>query len=137
MKNLLKVSEAATLALHTMTMLAANPSRKVPAREIAAVYRVSEAHLAKVLQRLGKAGLVHSTRGPKGGFTLGKKPARITLLTVFEAVEGPLGFRNCMFAKKVCKGDRCVMGTALQEANQVLKDYLTKTTLAEFTPDGC
>ena len=132
MKNLLKVSEAATLALHTMAMLAANPSRKVPAREVAAAYKVSEAHLAKVLQRLGKAGLVSSTRGPKGGFLLGKKPARITLLSVFEAVEGPIGFRNCMFAKKACKGEHCVMGNALRDANQVLKDYLTQTTLAEF-----
>ena len=132
MKNLLKVSEAATLALHTMTMLAADQTRKIPAREVAATYKVSEAHLAKVLQRLGKAGLVNSTRGPKGGFTLGKKPARITLLAVFEAVEGPIGFRNCMFGRKVCKGDHCVMGTALRDANQILKDYLTQTTLAEF-----
>jgi Rrf2 family protein len=133
-KNLVKISEAATLALHTMSTLAANPDRRVPAREIAELFKVSEAHLAKVLQRLGKAGLVASTRGPRGGFTLSKKPGRITLLAVFEAVEGPLGFRSCLFAKKMCKGDHCVMGTALQEANQVLRDYLTNTTLEGFAP---
>jgi Rrf2 family protein len=131
-KNLLKVAEAASLAVHTMATLVTHQERRVSAKEIAAFHKVSEAHLAKVLQRLGRAGLVTSVRGPKGGFTLGKKPERITLLAVFEAVEGPIGFRDCMFPKKVCRGKACVMGDALHDANQILRDYLTTTTVAEL-----
>ncbi len=63
MANLLKISEAASLALHTMGYLAANDRRLVTTHQIGEVLRASEAHLAKVLQRLARVGLVDSTRG--------------------------------------------------------------------------
>ncbi|MCF8044104.1 MAG: Rrf2 family transcriptional regulator, partial [Desulfarculaceae bacterium] len=74
MQQLLKISEAASLALHTMGLLASRPGEQVPTRELAARLKVSEAHLAKVMQRLGRAGLVRSQRGPKGGFALERNP---------------------------------------------------------------
>ena len=54
----LKLSEAASLALHSMVLSAVFPGRKVSAREIATELDVSEAHLAKVLQRLARRGRI-------------------------------------------------------------------------------
>jgi DNA-binding IscR family transcriptional regulator len=64
MSNILKISEAASLALHTTVILAANPNRLVSTKKLASQLHASEAHLSKVLQRLEKADIVNSTRGP-------------------------------------------------------------------------
>jgi hypothetical protein len=56
------------------------------ARYLANRFEISEAHLAKVLQRLVKAELLRSVRGPRGGFILTRAPESVTLLEVFEAV---------------------------------------------------
>ena len=78
MANLLKVSEAASLALHSMVLIAEKSPKLISARAMAERLNVSEAHLSKVLQRLGRDGLVRSIRGPGGGFTLLKKPEEVT-----------------------------------------------------------
>lgn len=48
----------------------------------------SRHHVAKVLQRLGQTGLIASKRGPGGGFFLKVKPDKISLLDIYESVEG-------------------------------------------------
>ena len=110
MANMLKISEAASLALHTMVYLAANDARLATTHEIGEVLRVSEAHLAKVLQRLGKVGLVEATRGPKGGFRLAKPGSEISLLQVYEAIEGPLADITCFLREPICRGDNLHAG---------------------------
>ena len=67
MTNIAKLSEASSMGIHAVLYLAANPNRSIPLKEIAESIAVSEAHLAKVFQRLGKAGKVKATRGPTGG----------------------------------------------------------------------
>ena len=88
--NMLRISEAASIALHTMAYLARNKDRMVSTHEIAGAMGLSENHLAKVRQRLVKAGLVEAQRGPSGGFMLSRPAEDITLLEVYEAIEGPL-----------------------------------------------
>ena len=58
MPTVLRISDAAALALHAMVMLAEAPERRMSAKAIASELDASQAHLAKVLQRLAKAGLV-------------------------------------------------------------------------------
>jgi len=133
MPNVLRVSEAASLALHTMVLLAANSGKLLSTREIASTLKVSEAHLSKVLQRLAREGLVESIRGPKGGFALARSSGRITLLEVYEAIEGPLGDTDCLLSKRLCDGDNCIMGPLLRDTNRKVREYLSKTTLAGVT----
>ena len=133
MANLLKISEAASLALHTMVYLAAKNERLVTTHEIGEVLRVSEAHLSKVLQRLGKVGLVDATRGPKGGFCLAKAGDDISLLEVYEAIEGPLQDSVCLLDEPVCQGHKCILGGLLEMVNQQAREYLAGTTLTDLT----
>lgn len=132
MAVLLRISEAASLALHTVVLLAAEPGRVVSTGEIASTLRVSAAHLAKVLQRLAKAGLVRSIRGPKGGFILGRAGEEITLLEVYEAVEGPLVLSDCLFSEPICSGERCILGGLLEEVNDRVRGYLAETRISEL-----
>ncbi len=133
MANLLKISEAASLALHTMVYLAANHRRLLTTHEIGEVLHVSEAHLAKVLQRLAKVGLVDSTRGPRGGFCLGRPAADISLLEVYETIDGPLGDSVCLLGTPICTGEECILGGLLETVNRQVGEYLASTTLADLT----
>lgn len=132
MDNILKISEAASLAMHACTYLAAKNGEKVSTREIASALDASEHHLAKVMQRLTKAALVTPARGPKGGFVLARKPDTITLLEVYEAIEGDFMASNCLLGSKVCKGEKCILGDLLEMLNREVLDYLKGTRLSEI-----
>ncbi len=129
---MLKLSEAASLALHTMVYLAGLPGRHVSVKHIAGELDVSEAHLSKVLQRLARERLVNSVRGPKGGFSLNRSYQEISLLDIYESIEGPLHDRHCFRTTSVCNGKECIFGGLLGDVNAQVKDYLSNTKLPEL-----
>lgn len=130
MKNALNISEAYSLALHAMAYIASQgKSRPVSAREISSGLGVSEAHLSKVLQRLTRAGILRSSRGPGGGFSLSRPEGDITLLDIYESVEGPLKLDDCLIGTKICGGKGCIFDDLLHNVNALFKDYLENTTV--------
>jgi len=130
MPRLVNISEAVSLALHTMALLATVDQRRFRNREIADLFNASGHHLAKVMQRLVKAELVDSICGPHGGFLLGRPADQITLLDVYEAIDGPLGEEGCLLKETICSGQDCILGKALHSIQKQLRDYLDNTTLA-------
>jgi Rrf2 family protein len=129
----LKISEAASLAMHALGYLARREDgRPITSREIANRFEISEAHLSKVLQRLGKAEYVRSIRGPRGGFILTRAPESVTLLKVFEAIEGRFEPSQCLLSSSICEGETCILGQIVVEANNMLRTRLAGTTLAEI-----
>lgn len=133
MANVLKISDAASMAFHAAVYLAANEDRHISAGEIAGTLKVSENHLSKVLQRLTRAGLVRSIRGPKGGYLL-KRPAQdITLLEVYEAIEGKLATTDCLLGEPVCDGQKCILGGLLKSVDSQVRDYLASRRISELT----
>ncbi len=130
MPSILNISDAASLALHGMAVLAQQGQKMVCAHQVASELNVSEAHLAKVLQRLVKAGLIESIRGPKGGFRLNKPADQIRLLDIYQAVEGSLARGTCLFNKALCNGHKCIFGSILGKANALVSGHLTNTTLS-------
>jgi len=129
---MLRISEAASLAIHTVVYLAGHTDALVSTRDIAKVLHASEAHLSKVLQRLARVGLVRSIRGPKGGFALLKPANKIPLLEVYEAIEGPINSSVCLLDEPACKTGRCVMGSILRGVYAEIDSYLTRTTVASL-----
>lgn len=130
MSSFLKISEAASLAIHAMLHISESRDGPVSSKEIASRMGASEAHLGKVLQRLAHVGLVQSTRGPKGGFTLARPPDQVSLLEIYEAIDGPLPDGCCLFGTPVCSRNLCVFGGLLQSTTRQIRDYMTKTTLS-------
>lgn len=133
MSQALRISEAASLGLHSMALLAARTQRPLATHEMAKELRVSEAHLSKVLQRLAKAGLVGATRGPGGGFELAKDPADVSLLEVYETIDGPLGCDECLLGTPTCQGEACLLGDLIKSVNEQMRTYLSSTHLADIT----
>jgi Rrf2 family protein len=130
MKNVLNISEAYSLALHATAYLASRgKDRRVSAHEISGRLGVSEAHLSKVLQRLTRSGILHSSRGPGGGFSLARPDGDITLLDIYESVEGPLKLDDCLIGTKICGGKSCIFDDLLHDVNEKFRDYLENTTV--------
>ena len=83
----MKLQQNTLLALYSALEFAAAPARQLTVAEIAAKYRASPHHLAKVLRRLGRSGLLHAARGVGGGYRFAGNPKRITLMDVIELFE--------------------------------------------------
>jgi Rrf2 family protein len=133
MSGVLKISDAASIAIHAMVYLASlKDGRLASTKEIANTYGVSEAHLSKVIQRLAHSGLVKTFRGPNGGISLAKSPDKITLLNVYESIEGSLSSSACLLGTKKCGGAGCILGDLLQSLNKQVKTRLSGTKLSDF-----
>jgi Rrf2 family protein len=78
----------AVQALAHMAVLKANPI--VVSRIVAQTCGLPEKYLLKVLKPLTTAGLLHSLKGPNGGYRLARPAKSITLLEIVEAVDGPV-----------------------------------------------
>jgi Rrf2 family protein len=131
MQHVLRISEAANLALHTMVLLAGGGEKRYSVKQIAGIMCASGAHLAKVLQRLAHAGLVDSVRGPKGGFRLAKRPDEITLLEVLETIDGPFEPQDCLMRGHTCGELGCLFGDLLTDMNEHLREYLAGRNLED------
>jgi Rrf2 family protein len=76
-----------SLALYSVLEFARDPTRHIPASEIAEKYAVSPHHLAKVLSDLARAGIVESVRGVGGGYRFVANPRRVTLMDIIQLFE--------------------------------------------------
>ncbi|WP_327035985.1 Rrf2 family transcriptional regulator [Micromonospora ureilytica] len=84
----MKMSGGVEWALHCCVVLTAS-NTPVPAAKLAELHDVSSSYLAKQLQALARAGLIHSVQGKSGGYVLTRAPKSITLLDVVRAIDGP------------------------------------------------
>ncbi|MFA6435417.1 MAG: Rrf2 family transcriptional regulator [Elusimicrobiales bacterium] len=126
MRTILKISDAAVIALHAVDLMGANPRRPRSAAGIAGELGVSYNHLSKIMQRLTKAGFVAPIRGPKGGFALTARAGGASLREIIEAIEGPLAFTDCLMETKICGRSACLFSDFLKDANERLLKMLSQ-----------
>ncbi|MDP4209119.1 MAG: Rrf2 family transcriptional regulator [Bacteroidota bacterium] len=131
MSKLFNLSDAASIAIHAMVLVAKSKS-PMNVVHIAEATSTSKHHVAKVMQRLVKDEFVVSQRGPSGGFQLKKAPADITFLDIYESIEGRIQITHCMFDTPVCPFSKCIMNNITQKMSQEFIDYLKGQTLAMY-----
>ena len=134
MSHVFHMSEAGALALHTAVYLTTHTGRPCSARELTDALGGSAAHLVKVLQWMTRAGLVHTQRGPCGGYALTALAKRATIRTVIEAVEGPMTTTTCLLKHKACRGNACMMSDLLNQINRQVMEYVSQTPISALTP---
>ncbi|WP_205711064.1 Rrf2 family transcriptional regulator [Isoptericola sp. BMS4] len=120
----------------------------VPATRLAAAYDLPTAYLVKQLQALGRAGLTESVPGRRGGVRLARPAARITLMDVVAAIEGPDDAFACteirrqgMNAERPARdfAQPCGVAHAMREAELAWRRALAATSIADLagsTPAG-
>lgn len=89
------ISKTAEYALRAAIVLAGDPRRPFSADEIARATRVPRRYTHKVLQALVRAGLVRSQPGPGGGYSLVRRPGKLSILDVVSAAEPSARIRRC------------------------------------------
>ena len=101
--------------------------------EISREQRIPEKFLAKIFQRLSKAGLLRSIRGSNGGFCLGRPAKEITMRAVIEAIEGPIAFNRCLLREGECEEERgCPLHEVLEEVQDRFLEVLDGTTMEDL-----
>ncbi len=90
--------------------------------------------LAKVFQRLVKAGLLRSAKGRGGGFALGRPAHEISLRDIIEAIDGPIVLDRCAVGLDKCNDQQpCPQHDLYKPIRQRLKEYLATTTVADLS----
>ena len=131
MAKIVSYSEAASIGMQGM-VLVARAGETINVQKIAEITGSSRHHVAKVMQRLVKEGFLSSNRGPSGGFKLNIEPAGITLLQIYEAIEGQVKVLSCPHEKQVCPFDKCILGTVVSKMTQTFRDHLSTQSLADL-----
>jgi len=99
------LSNTCKYAIRSVIYLAinANDGNKIGIKKIAEDLEIPTPFLGKILQSLARQKLLSSTKGPHGGFGMGKKPEEITLMNIVEIVDGMDMFENCLIGMRPCK----------------------------------
>ena len=94
--QVMKMGQGVEWALHACVQLAwAGPERPQPVAALAELNGLPAPYLNKQLQALTRAGILTSTPGARGGFTLARTPDAITVLDVVQAIDGTEGAFRC------------------------------------------
>src|SRR5580704_10581187 len=108
---MLKLTKKADYGLMAMKHLAERAQQGAcSAKELADAYGIPQEALAKILQRLVKAGLLQSQHGINGGYTMARDASRISAFEVIRAIDGPLFITSCITVRGECgQSERCTI----------------------------
>lgn len=128
-----KATENAIAAMTRLAEVYDGGETRLSATDIAESRDLQRPFLAKLLSVLAQAGLVTSTRGPGGGFTLARPPEEITLYDVYRLFEREDASDRCPFGGGICGvGDVCPLHNKLIDVQQAMSRVLNETTFEEF-----
>jgi Rrf2 family protein len=131
MSKILSLSEAASIAIHGM-ILVARSDKLVNVNHIAELTSSSRHHVAKVFQRLVKESFINSSRGPSGGFSLKQPAADISFLNIYESIEGKIEITKCPLDKPICPFKKCIFSNVISDLTLNFRNYLEEQTLDKF-----
>lgn len=128
----LEVTRRAELAVQAIAALSA-PDARLKAPELGELLDASAGFVAQVVGPLVKAGWVHSTPGPTGGYSLTGAAARASVLDVIEAVDGPTANGRCVAEDRPCGPERtCALHDAWMQARTTLTTTLAATPAVDL-----
>ena len=130
----MQITRQADYAMRAVLYLAKmGPERRVSTRRIADEQKIPPSFLAKIVSQLSVAGLLQTSRGARGGVSLARKPADITVLEVVEAIDGPILLNECVADGATCAfGDSCPLHDIFSNAQAELVTRLKLTTFGSI-----
>ena len=130
----MQITRQADYALRAMLFLAKlEPNQRAATSQIAETKKIPPSFLAKIISQLSIAGLIHTSRGARGGVSLAREPKDVTVLEVVEAIDGPISLNECTITPDGCQfSEDCPIHDIWCETQSELIEKLRKTTFASF-----
>ncbi|MEN6482606.1 MAG: Rrf2 family transcriptional regulator [Anaerolineaceae bacterium] len=132
----MQITRQADYALRAMLFLAKlEPTSRAATSQIAEEQHIPPSFLAKIISQLSIAGLIHTSRGARGGVLLARPPEDISILEVIEAIDGPIALNECTHVKGGCTfGDECPLKPLWCDTQNELVEKLKNTTFGQLLP---
>jgi Rrf2 family protein len=129
---MLKLTKKADYALMAMKHLA-DHTGSASAKDVADSFGIPPEALAKILQRLVKAGLLHSQQGTNGGYRLARAAHTISAFEVIQAIDGPLFITSCVTVRGECgQSERCNIREPLRKVNGSIEAVLRRIKISHM-----
>ncbi len=131
---MIRISTKGRYGTRAMLELALNHGRGlILLKDIAERQEISIGYLEQIIPSLKAAGLVNSSRGAHGGYTLAKSPADITLKEIISALEGPVSLVECIKDPETCnRTDFCITRDVWTELSEKMDEFLVSVTLKQL-----
>jgi Rrf2 family transcriptional regulator, iron-sulfur cluster assembly transcription factor len=126
-------------ALFDIAYYSAGSSTQV--KEISARQSISPRYIEQIFQKLKRAGIIKSVRGPSGGYYLARKADEIRVGDIVRATEGTIELVKCygtkISSKKKCERiEGCAVRNLWTEASSTLMTYLDSVTLQDLCDEA-
>lgn len=112
-------------------------NRKIQIDEIAHNLSVPKHFLGKIMQQIVKTGLLRSTKGPYGGFSLTSDTLNTPLIKLLEVTDGMDQFKMCVLKLKYCTGNNpCPLHHEMEQLRQKFLSVFNETTIDDLVKDS-
>lgn len=129
-----RLADYGVLALHHLGRV--QPAR-LSVESLSQLTQIPLPTVRKVMRLHVEAGLVHSKRGPTGGYQLARAPQAISLADAIAAIEGPMALTDCCAAAPDCElMDGCELASRWPGVNTIVLRVLERTSLADLDRFG-
>jgi Rrf2 family protein len=130
----MQITRQAEYAVRTVYYLAKlEPGISIPTARIAKDQDIPTPFLAKIVLQLSAVGILHTSRGARGGVRLAKAPAEISLLEIVEIVDGPIEINDCVLDEACCqRSETCPVRHTWSEARAELVKHLAQANFGQL-----
>jgi Rrf2 family protein len=129
----MQITRQADYAVRAVLYLARlEPNQRAATSQVAKEQHIPPSFLAKIISQLSIAGLLHTSRGARGGVTLARDPKDISLLEVIESIDGPIMLNECVVDGVCTFDEECPLRPVWCEAQEELVSRLRGTTFQQL-----
>ena len=132
---MIRISKMADYGVLLLGHFAQHDQTLTSSAELAETYHMPRAVVSNLLKEFGRAGLLESRRGLRGGYRLARPASEITLLDVLNVIEGPVQLIECAAdsaATACCYEDVCPSRSPMQAVHRRLVQLFESISLAEL-----
>jgi len=117
-------------AIRALTCIAGEKKKVVTVTALSGKLDMPRAYLRKILQRLSKGGLLKSSKGKGGGFSLACNPQKVTVFSIIEVFQGPFQLSEHIFKGKKCPRIKtCRLKKKLDKIDKTVMQQLKAITI--------
>lgn len=133
------LSATCKYGIRAVIFIASKPEQKTNTglKEIAGKLKIPQPYLAKILQILARKKILHSAKGPHGGFYLLIPASKLTLMDIIDAIDGRNFFDSCYVTGERCNFDSpgdglCVLHNDLRKEKVRLERFFSSKTVEDL-----